>query len=503
MINYSHWWASFPMLRILLPCITGMLLYQPYNHQSWIISGTLTCLLLLVFIRRRPLFDNSSKLLRVVPIVWTYFILGYYLMHFFDIRNQSGWLGSESLSGGCYIGQAQNTSRPSKNNFSTEFRLNAAKTRSNKWHPVSAFVRLSHKGPEVKEGYTVIVSTDLSAITRDQAKKNGFLNYLIRRNIYHVSPSNQVKIYILDSSEKNTLIDVIRTKLSATLDSLFNDQNVRAFSGALLIGERSTLDDEIKNAYSRTGVVHVIAISGMHLALIYAMLAGLLRFLKKGSFRWLFTLLCLGILWMYTYICGNSPSIARSAWMFSFLLIGDQFNKPTLTGNNLCAAALIMLCSQPSMLWDIGFQLSFAAVGSLLVYQEPIKKLYRPKNKALRYSWEMTATTIAAQILTTPLVIYHFNQFSLVFLLSNLVAVPLSGLILLLLGISCLLFPLNLSAPFVMVSQNLIHLMNGRIFALSDLEFAAAEDLNLDVPDTVALYVLILTLTLWIRSKKR
>jgi competence protein ComEC len=496
-------WASFPMLRILLPGVVGMLLYQPFNHQSWIISGSFSCLLLMVIILRRSTHHRATRPLQTLPVFWAYLVLGYLLMYVGDIRNQPDWLGPESLSGGCYIGQAMNTSRPTKHNLSTEFKLSAAKTKSYTWYPVSALVRITHKGPEIKEGNTVILSTDLSAITPEQANTNGFYKYLIRRNIYHVSPTSRVNIHILDSSEKNSLINEIRRKLSGTLDSLFNDQSVRAFSGALLIGERSSLDEEIKNAYSRTGVIHVIAISGMHLALIYSILAGLLRFLKKGRLRWLFTLLCLGVLWVYAFVCGNSPSIARSAWMFSFLLIGDQFNRPALTGNSLCASAVIMLSIQPSLLWDIGFQLSFAAVGSLLVYQEPIKRLYHPENKVLRYCWEMTATTLAAQVLTTPLVMYHFHQFSLIFLLSNLVAVPLSGLLLLLLGISCLLFPLNLSAPFATICQNLIELMNERILALSELEFATAEHLHLDISDTVALYVLVVTLTLWIRSKKK
>lgn len=503
MINNRHWWATFPMLRFLVPWIVGLLLYQPGSLPSWAVPGAATCILLVWCLQKKHLIPGAPRPLRALPIICTYLVLGYMLMHLSDVRNHRAWAGQVSLPQACYLGKALGTSRPARSNFATEFKLIAAKTRSNKWHSFSALVRITHKGPELKQGYLAVLTTELSAITQDQATQNGFYQYLLSKNIHHVSNTGQAWIQIIDSSEQHSLTYTVRSKLSAMLDSLFTDKGVRAFSGALLIGERSDLDAEIKDAYSRTGVIHVIAISGMHLALIYALLAGMLRFLKKGRLKWIFTILCLGVLWIYAFVCGNSPSIARSAWMFSFLLVGDQLNRPASTGNSLCASAFTLLCIQPTMLWDIGFQLSFAAVGSLLIYQEPIKRWYQPDNKVLQYCWEMIATTLAAQILTTPLVIYHFHQFSLVFLLSNLVAVPLSSLLLILLGICCILFPLGLAAPLAHVSENIIGLMNQRILALSELRFAVASDLHLRISDTIAVYAILLIMTLWIRLKKR
>jgi competence protein ComEC len=162
-----------------------------------------------------------------------------------------------------------------------------------------------------------------------------------------------------------------------------------------------------------------------------------------------------------------------------------------------------MLCIDPYLLWDIGFQLSYAAVASLLIYQKAIFRLHNPENLLLLHGWNLVSTTIAAQVLTTPLIVFHFGQFPIVFLLSNILAVPLSGLILLLLCGAALTYPLGLGSPLALLAESLIQLMNKRIQALSQLSFASISNITLSIWDVINIYILLLALTLWIRSKKR
>ena len=496
-------WASFPMLRVLVALIVGILLYQPLHSYTPLL---LSAPGLLVFIFRNWVSTHLPQRrdpASAMAILSGFAILGYGLMHLHDIRNLKNWPGYKSITSKTYIAKALNDKKTTKSGFNSEIQLVATQSGPKSWTAVSALALLHHQTPLLTSGNYFLVSSSLRSIGTGPGQKKDYMVHLKRKNIYHLASADHNQIVILGTSSYKSEAFQPRKTLSKMLDSLYIDEDTRSMAGALLIGERVLLAPEINAAYVNTGVVHVIAISGMHLALIYMMLSGMLRFLKKLGLKWVYTLTCIASLWLYASICGFSPSVVRSAWMFSFLLVGELFEKSRQTGNSLAASAVVMLCTNPSLLWDIGFQLSYAAVSSLLIYQASITRIYQPENNLLRQCWGILATTIAAQILTAPLIVFHFKQFPLIFLISNLIAVPLSGLILVLTGASCILFPIGFAAPVASLAEELIRFMNSRILALGELEFASVGNLHLDIPNTIILYILILTLTLWIRSKKR
>src|SRR5690606_13173368 len=124
------------------------------------------------------------------------------------------------------------------------------------------------------------------------------------------------------------------------------------------------------------------------------------------------------------------PSILRSAVMFSFIVVGESMRRKISVYHTLSASAFFLLCWNPFFLWDVGFQLSYAAVLSIVIFLRPITRWFYFKYAFANHIWKLAAVTLAAQILTTPLSIYHFHQVPNLFLLSNLVIVPLSGFIL-------------------------------------------------------------------------
>jgi competence protein ComEC len=335
------------------------------------------------------------------------------------------------------------------------------------------------------------------------ADTNGFWAHLRHRQIYHRLWLREGDWKMFAQANDHRPSYKARSAIMGILDSLFRDSTVRDMAGALLIGERTQLAPELKQAYIRTGVIHVIAISGMHLALIYAMLTGILRFMRKGRGQWLYIMICLAFLWLYAWICGSTASVLRSAWMFSFLLAGEGLDREQQTGNSLAAAAMVMLCADPPLLFDLGFQLSFTAVASLLIYQQPIRHICMPENRLLQFGWDLVSTTLAAQVLTTPLVLYHFGRFPILFLLANLLAVPLSGIILFLLCGACLLYPLGGSGLPALIAEQMIIFMNNRILGLADTPLADMGNMHLSLKGMCTAYLLLLSLTLWARSKKR
>ena len=186
---------------------------------------------------------------------------------------------------------------------------------------------------------------------------------------------------------------------------------------ALLIGYRGDLDKDLSNAYANTGTVHIIAISGMHLALIYGLLMWLFKpVAEKGKLIWLKSILLLLTLWSFSFLCGAQPSILRATISISFILLARILHRRSSTLNALAGSAFLLLCYDPYYLLDPGFQLSFAALTSILIFNQPIRNLFETKNKLIGYVYDLVAVTLAAQILTLPVSIYHFHQFPVYFL---------------------------------------------------------------------------------------
>jgi competence protein ComEC len=203
-------------------------------------------------------------------------------------------------------------------------------------------------------------------------------------------------------------------------------------AAALLIGYRYGLDKEMVNDYMQTGIVHIIAISGMHLALIYGSLLWCLQWLPAQRFYSILKgILIIILLWGFTLLTGASASVLRAAVMFTVVTIGKFFlDRESSTYNQLALSAFLLLCYDPAFIRDIGFQLSYLAVLGIMICNKRLYKVLSFKRTWLRKIWEASALAIAAQAVTFPLCLYHFGQFPLYFLPANLLAVPLSTVIL-------------------------------------------------------------------------
>jgi competence protein ComEC len=180
--------------------------------------------------------------------------------------------------------------------------------------------------------------------------------------------------------------------------------------------------------------------------------------------------------------------------MFTSLLAGDTLGSENNTGNALASSAFILLCLDPFLIRDIGFQLSYAAVASLLIYNRAISALYVPENGILFHTWGSISTSIAAQILTTPLVLVHFHQFPLLFILSNLIAVPASGIILILLILLCVLQSLPLAPALLTdIASWFIRLMNLQVSRIASIPFSAWKEISWTTADMVLITIFLKT----------
>ncbi|MFM1794400.1 MAG: hypothetical protein RL642_785 [Bacteroidota bacterium] len=338
-----------------------------------------------------------------------------------------------------------------------------------------AFIFIPTQYKDIESGNILLTNTHPQSIsTPFNPGSFDFASFANNKNIFLSCFLNKEHDFIKIGDKKNkltTFLNQCRTWIIATLQKQIGSPKEAGLAEALLIGYKEDLDEELQAQYTLSGISHIIAVSGMHLGLIFSVLSYLLSLITKRKILRLFSFgIILPLLWTFALITGASASVLRSVLVFSFVLFGNLLLKRSTSINVLLASAFFLLVLQPTLLYDIGFQLSYAAVLSILIYEPLISKLVYTKNKLIKYLWEMVSITLAAQILTTPIILYHFNQFPLFFLITNMVAVPLSSLVLLLTILLCLMsalaFPSSLLIDSMLI---LIKMMNNYVAKIASI----------------------------------
>ncbi|MEN9972021.1 MAG: hypothetical protein RIS20_368 [Bacteroidota bacterium] len=199
---------------------------------------------------------------------------------------------------------------------------------------------------------------------------------------------------------------------------------------ALILGDKSMLDNEIRSAFTATGSMHILAVSGLHIGLILQLLLALIKLGAKWVNRSTAILFVILLLWFYALMTGFSPSVIRAVFMFSVLTLTQMKGLQASSINSLFFTAFVIVLWKPMYLFDIGFQLSYLAMLGIFLFYPKIAGIWKPRNKILFYLWEGTAIGFAAQVATTPLTLYYFHQFPNYFAVANLGLMGLSSIVL-------------------------------------------------------------------------
>lgn len=274
---------------------------------------------------------------------------------------------------------------------------------------------------------------------------------------------------------------------------------------AILLGYDESLPAQVRQNYVAAGSMHILCVSGMHVGIIYLLASFVLGFWGKGKKMALVRrLILLALIWFYALLTGLSPSIMRATLMISFVLLGELIHRKGFALNSIAVSAFILLLIDPNNLFAIGFQLSYVAVVGIVLLQKPIYNLIYVKNKLLDKVWEITAVSLAAQIVTMPFAIYYFKQFTTYFWLSNLLMTPLSFVVImsgmLLLMLSWVPW-LNIAlGKVVWVS---IHLMNESVSWIEGLPFSLVKGLYMDDFQFALSLILLALLLLFVNLKKK
>ncbi len=351
-----------------------------------------------------------------------------------------------------------------------------------------------------------IATTIQPTLVPDTHNPGGF-NYkvwLFRNEITHQLYLSKGSWTLLPSKKSKRYLQILQQKIRTILQQNITGTQEKAVAAALLIGYKQDIDSDLMKAYSNTGVIHVIAISGLHLGLIYGLLIGIFNWMPGSTIKkWIAPPVMLLVLWCFALLTGAGPSIVRAAVMFSFIIIASVVKQNSSIINALAASAFFLLLLHPFYLWDIGFQLSYAAVLSIVLYQKNIFDSLYFKYRCIQACWQLNAVTISAQILTLPLVVYHFHQFPNYFLVSNFIVVPLSSIILygclLLLPFGSLVY---IGKALSVCTSWLIGSMNWIIQKMNALPFATTSNLHINTAQVILFFIIITSTTLLIQTKK-
>ncbi len=330
-----------------------------------------------------------------------------------------------------------------------------------------------------------------------------FKAWLAAKNIYHQSFIKQEELVKINQNQGNSLVKyalTLRQKLVDIYRKLIRNDEAFAVASTLILGYRADLSKETLAAYSKTGTIHALSVSGMHVGIIYIMLNWCLSFLnRKKTGQILKTLIICSLIWYYSLLTGFSPSVLRSAIMITIFIFAKQLNRGNNSYNVLAFTAFILLVFNPFLIWDVGFQLSFLAVFGLVYFQPKIYKWLYFKHKWLDSLWSTTAMSLAAQLATLPFSIYYFHQFPIYFIISNLfILIPMT--LLMYSGIAILVLKVYFLAP---AFEWLINFTNSGLKWISELPYAGISEIWLNRWQLLLLFILIGTLSVGFSYYKR
>jgi len=290
--------------------------------------------------------------------------------------------------------------------------------------------------------------------------------YLQRNNIYRILKIRHPAAMTEQISHRQKSLADLRRKIRENMRKDAGDTRHFQLLAALLLGERQWLDAGLKQAFIDAGVMHILAISGLHIGILLLFLRFLFAAFKR--YKWLYNLLILGVLWFYAALIGFPPSVVRAVLMFSLLQVAWELERDLSSAYLLLLAAFLIGTVSPASLHETGFLLSFAAVASILAFYPFFKKLFYPRHPVLRYFMDLFYVSLAAQTGLIPLLLLFFHRFSLGFLLANLIVIPLTGLVLI---SGFLLMPFWAAGisvkPVVMLLNRLMSLITEIIFHIS------------------------------------
>jgi competence protein ComEC len=510
-----YFWRKTPFLRLLTPLMGGIIIqwqWQPTSLIWWLLSIVSTVIILSFFLV--PFFHRyKSAWLNGMMITVLFVAIGALLTGYNDIQNDSHWFKKFYTKNTSLVVSLDEPLVEKAKSFKAaaniKYLINDAGKMKVNGKVILYFRKDSSLLHLLNYGTTLLFSKSLQEI-KSPGNPAGFdyKEYCLFQGITHQVYLQSGEFEIMGTTQKNPLNKLLYSIQEKVLEALghnIKEEKELGLAEALLIGYKDDLDKSLVQSYSNTGVVHIIAISGMHLGLIYWLLVQLFRPLRKLKYTRLLQPVCVITgLWLFSLLAGGQPSVLRSAVMFTCIVVGQSLKRKTSIYNTLAFSAFILLCYDPYWLWDAGFQLSYSAVLSIVIFMKPVYHCFYIKNRLLDLIWKVNAVSLAAQILTVPFSIYHFHQFPVYFLPTNFIAVPLSSIIVLGEILLCSISFINPLAHLIgKILLWLIRLMDNYVQQIESFPYSVWDSLQINISQAILLFAIITGISFWLMEKRK
>lgn len=435
--NNAYLWERAPFLRLLLPLVVGIAGYDITSQWNLIYPQIIIVLsfVLLAFVVLRK--ANNMQFMLLVSMTCLLACGGYSVAWLNDIERQPSFYSRHSSVGATCLARVK--AEPAEKEHSWKIPVEVIRVIEDgvisKTTGVGIVYVYRDELPMLHhKGDTLLLPAKWENV-KNAGNPGEFdhARYLKRNNICYQQfcTGRSVRLYALHNNSDESFGERAHVWCMKQLDSYISDKPTRGLIQAMLLGDEVNLDADTRQSFADTGIVHIIAISGGNIMMFFTIIAFLLRWIKNKKYNWIAYIVALPLIWFYVVMAGASPSAIRAAVMFSLLAIGILFSKNNNSLNQLFGTVFILLCVQPMWLYALGFQLSFVAVLSIIIFYGPVYKWILPKKEPKMYKWvkwvynqllQAIAASIAAEVLVAPLVVYYFHNFPVTFLVANVLA---------------------------------------------------------------------------------
>ncbi len=453
-----------PFVRLLLPLVIGILMSEYCEITDTVLVALAACT---VFFLVLPVVLRRTKV--YYRLLWMH---GCAIMLFFLAFG--AWLGCahyQALDVDCLgeecIFRAEIVDAPEEKERTYLCRSrvthvsDSAVIRSEE-ADVLLYVTKDSASMELKRGDVLLFSTKLAKpVNFADPTQFDSVDYLRKQGIAATGYVRHDKWKLLGHDDSFSLLGLAEKcqhRLLAVYQKYGIEGDAFGVLAALTLGHRESLEPELRSSFSDSGAMHILAVSGLHVGIVFWVFGLFLRLVRCPKV--LKTFLLILLLWGYAFITGLSPSVMRATIMFSIFALGESVRAESQVYNRIAFSAFVLLVYDPMLLFNVGFRLSYSAVVAIVYFQPKIAGLVYVKWRLLRWLWELTSVSIAAQLGVLPWLLLYFEQFANYFLLTNLLAIPMASLII---YTALLLFFSSLFSPLAVVTQWVSCLLEGEV----------------------------------------
>lgn len=508
-------WSRTPFMRLTIPFIIGIIIENYFTIHICLLGFSFICfaVALFVFICLPLNFHFKTVSLQGLIICLLISSTAAIITYYKDIKHNKYWFGN-------YIRENQQTivnitSSPEEKSGSYKVEGDVIGIfNSNHFFNTTGKLIIYFEKDKISEALKYgdkILLEKHPELIRNTGNPGSFnyRQYAAFQQIYYSVYLKNFEWKLLYNNKPTSLIQPliikIRNRILETFRHTLKDQKIFSVAEALLMGYKTDLDKETISEYNDAGATTIIAASGIHLGLIFIVLIWLVNRLPfLGDAHIFKTIIILFSICVIAILTGATASILRWSLIICFITLAEAIGKRNNRFNFLAASAFILLCYNPFYLWDIGFQLSYLAILGILLFNTKINSIIRFESKWKSKVWQLISINLSVQVLTFPLAIYYFHQYSNLFLITGLLFVPFSSIILFAEILLLLIYKVKLIG--LAVSQSvffLINFMNKTISLFSNIPFATIHNINLTFLQLLLLYAVLLSFTVCLYFRKR